>query len=177
MSPYWHFDFSSEKFARFIFFQFSVITALRVCVCDRTPSVCVHLLDLIHCVCICAHLDYILCLCVFILTVGSFRAFASSGTTLTGLGSRDLSSTPERKRKCTAAGIVVKGNYTATCSLSIPLSRLSGPYLALMRCGNTHTCSTSTPIIVERSDVSCTPWWHQAIHSKVLFLRDIKENK
>lgn len=29
-------------------------------------------------------------------------------------------------------------NYTTTCSLSIPLSQLSGPYLALMRCGNTH---------------------------------------
>lgn len=40
------------------------------------------------------------------LTVGSFRAFASSGTILTSLGSRGFSVTPERKSR--AAAFVVK---------------------------------------------------------------------
>lgn len=34
--------------------------------------------------------------------------------------------------------ICVEGSSTTTCLLSIPLCQLSGPYLALMRGGNTH---------------------------------------
>lgn len=70
------------------------------------------------------------------------------------------------------------GNCTTTCSLSAPLSRLSGPYLTLMRCGNTQdTCSMSSLIKPENSAVSCTPWWHHAIHSKrLLYKREKKRN-
>lgn len=53
-------------------------------------------------------IDGILCTCAAILTAGSLRALASSGTVLTGRGSGGLGVMSERKRTSRAAAFAVE---------------------------------------------------------------------
>lgn len=123
---YWHSDNSSEKCVSFssIGFQFAVIT---------TYSVCVHMLNVICYVHLHTHWLCLVSVCSELL-----KGFCIKWNRFDwpGLQGPDRDSWEKRKKACGC--VCGEGNYTTTCSLSVPLSRLSGPYLVLMRCGNTH---------------------------------------
>lgn len=129
--------FSSEKYACFIFLHWFPIccykNAVYVCIC--TFSICVHLLNVICNVHLNTYRLYFVSVWVHF-DSGLLKGLCIKWNHFdwTWLQGPQHDSWEKKPSVCVCG----EGNYTTTCSLSVPLSRLSGPYLALMRCGNTH---------------------------------------
>lgn len=122
----------------FIFFHRILICCNNAArVCTSTYSVCVHLLDVLCYVHLHTNRLYFVAVCVHF-DSGLLKGLCIKRNHFDWPWLQGPQHDSWEEEKEAGGWVCGEGNYTTTCSLSIPLSWLSGPYLALMRCGNTH---------------------------------------